>query len=841
MKKFFKWVLVSLIGLQALIIIAGIVIFRMPLPDHEIDVTGLPLSDFVEVIRDERGIPHIYGTNIDDILFAQGYVHAQDRFWQLEFWSHLSTGRLASLIGEPGVGADLLFRTFGFHKVALEEYENLEPEFKNDLINYTAGINAYIESRPQNRLSLEHFVLQFLNPEYVVGTYEPHYPLAWAKMMAYDLNGNFTSEISNSKTFNTLSPEIYNLLIPPYPEEHPYIVEEWEGRGTFVSTGKANNFQQMTQSFFIKYVTKDMQTNQSLGSNSWVVDGTLTDTGLPLLANDPHLSVQLPAIWYENGLHCFPKNRDCQLDTVGFSFAGSPYVIIGYNSDIAWGLTNMGPDVQDLFIEKINPGNENQYQVDDEWIDMQRTTEIIEVAGSDPIVIEVRETHHGPIVSDRSFPINLTSDEGESTFREEARIDLPDNFAVSLSWSALIPGETFVGIRDFNYASNWEEFREATKKFHVPAQNLLYADRDGNIGYQSPGKLPIRRDGLHGDLPIEGWLSENDWQGFVDFEELPYTLNPSSGYIITANQSVHPDQPWPNYYARGYRAEAIERVINQYMSGKISVDDMQAMQINNFDYSAAYVLPYVFNNVYIDSQVLTELKEWAISEEKFEMNIESTGAAAWAVFYKTLAEQTFEELVVFDNAGNEISLQPGNSDSTSEIFRTLLKDPNHIMWDDVNTSGKENLTDILERTLSISDKTIVEIFDSSDSDDWEWGKIHTITYPTNLLGEAGIPILTGLVNIGPVETSGSNFAINSTDWGFGDDFTIGSYPSMRMVVDLSNLDNSRTVLPSGQSGHVMSKYYDDQVDNWIENDMYANYFSREIVELNQKDLMYLRP
>ena len=841
MKKFFKWVLVSLIGLQALIIIAGIVIFRMPLPDHEIDVTGLPLSDFVEVIRDERGIPHIYGTNVDDILFAQGYVHAQDRFWQLEFWSHLSTGRLASLIGEPGVGADLLFRTFGFHKVALEEYENLEPEFKNDLINYTAGINAYIESRPQNRLSLEHFVLQFLNPEYVVGTYEPHYPLAWAKMMAYDLNGNYTSEISNSKTFNTLSPEIYNLLIPPYPEEHPYIVEEWEGRGTFASTGKANNFQQMTQSFFIKYVTKDMQTNQSLGSNSWVVDGTLTDTGLPLLANDPHLSVQLPAIWYENGLHCFPKNRDCQLDTVGFSFAGSPYVIIGYNSDIAWGLTNMGPDVQDLFIEKINPGNENQYQVDDEWIDMQRTTEIIEVAGSDPIVIEVRETHHGPIVSDRSFPINLSSEEGESTFREEARIDLPDNFAVSLSWSALIPGETFVGIRDFNYASNWEEFREATKKFHVPAQNLLYADRDGNIGYQSPGKLPIRRDGLHGDLPIEGWLSENDWQGFVDFEELPYTLNPSSGYIITANQSVHPDQPWPNYYARGYRAEAIERVINQYMPGKISVDDMQAMQINNFDYSAAYVLPYVFNNVYIDSQVLTELKEWAISEEKFEMNIESTGAAAWAVFYKTLAEQTFEELVVFDNAGNEISLQPGNSDSTSEIFRTLLKDPNHILWDDVNTSGKENLTDILERTLSISDKTIVEIFDSSDSDDWEWGKIHTITYPTNLLGEAGIPILTGLVNIGPVETSGSNFAINSTDWGFGDDFTIGSYPSMRMVVDLSNLDNSSTVLPSGQSGHVMSKYYDDQVDNWIENDMYPNYFSREVVELNQKDLMYLRP
>lgn len=830
-----------LIALQAIIIVAGVVIFRMPLPDHEVDVSGLPLTDFVEVIRDERGIPHIYGTNVGDILFAQGYVHAQDRFWQLEFWSHLSTGRLASLIGEPGVGADLLFRTFGFNRVALEEYENLPPEFKQDLIHYTDGINAYIESRPQNRLSLEHFFLQFINPEYKVGTYEPYYPLAWAKMMAYDLNGNFEQEIRNSKTYNTLTPEIAELLRPPYPDEHPYIVEEWEGKGSFTSVGKSNNIEQLYQALFIKYVTKDLQTNQALGSNSWAISGEHTESGLPLLANDPHLSVQLPAIWYENGLHCYPKNRDCELDVVGFSFAGSPYIVIGHNSHIAWGFTNMGPDVQDLFVEKINPSNPNQYEVDGEWRDMDRITEIIEVAGSEPIVIEVRSTHHGPIVSDRSYPVNLNPEEDQVSFADEARIELPDNFSVSLSWPALIPGNTFVGIRDFNYAKNWEEFRDASRLFEVPAQNLLYADVDGNIAYQSPGKLPIRAEGLVGDLPIPGWLSENDWQGFVPFEELPYTINPSSGYIITANQSVHPEQPWPNYYARGYRAEAIERVINQYISEKISVDDMEAMQINNFDYSAAYILPYVFNNVYVDSNILTAMKEWAISETKFEMNKDSSGAAAWAVFYKNFAEQTFEELVVTDNLGNEISLQPGNSDSTSEIFRALLKDPNHILWDDINTPQKENLTDILERALLLADERIVELFDTDDYDKWSWGELHTITYPTNLLGEAGIPILTNLVNIGPVESGGSSFAINSTDWGFGEDFTIGSYPSMRMVVDLSNFDNSRTILPSGQSGHVMSKYYDDQVENWIENKMYILNFSREQVELNQKEYMFLRP
>ena len=553
----------------------------MPLPDHEVDVSGLPLTDFVEVIRDERGIPHIYGTNVGDILFAQGYVHAQDRFWQLEFWSHLSTGRLASLIGEPGVGADLLFRTFGFNRVALEEYENLPPEFKQDLIHYTNGINAYIESRPQNRLSLEHFFLQFINPDYKVGMYEPHYPLAWAKMMAYDLNGNFEQEIRNSKTFNTLTPEIAELLNPPYPDEHPYIVEEWEGKGSFASIGKSNNIEQLYHELFIKYVTKDLQTNQALGSNSWAISGEHTESGLPLLANDPHLSVQLPAIWYENGLHCYPKNRDCELDVVGFSFAGSPYIVIGHNSHIAWGFTNMGPDVQDLFIEKINPSNPNQYEVDGEWRDMDRITEIIEVAGSEPIVIEVRSTHHGPIVSDRSYPVNLNPEEDQVSFADEARIELPDNFSVSLSWPALIPGNTFVAIRDFNYAKNWEEFRDASRLFDVPAQNLLYADVDGNIAYQSPGKLPMRAEGQLGDLPIPGWLSENDWLGFVPFEELPYTINPSSGYIITANQSVHPEQPWPNYYARGYRAEAIERVINQYISQKISVEDMEAMQINN--------------------------------------------------------------------------------------------------------------------------------------------------------------------------------------------------------------------------------------------------------------------
>ena len=833
MKKFIKWLSIVLGALVFIVLIAGVIVFRMPLPDHEIDVSGLPLNDFVEIIRDDRGVPHIYGTNVDDILFAQGYVHAQDRFWQLEFWSHLSTGRLASLIGEPGIGADLLFRTYGFNRVALKEYEEMSPEMKNDLIQYTKGINAYINSRSQRTLSLEHFFLTFINPDYVVDEYLPYYPLAWAKMMAYDLNGNYEAEIRNAKTYGTLSDTIDSLLKPPFPEKHPYIVEGWESVGSFTHNNNSN----ILKSLFISYATKDLRFTDSIGSNSWAISGMHTESGYPILANDPHLSAQLPPIWYENGLHCFPYGPNCNLDVVGLSFAGSPYVIIGHNSSAAWGFTNMGPDVQDLYIEKINPANPNQYEVDGEWVDMDRFTEIIYLPNQDPLVIEVRETHHGPVISDRDYPINNLE------FSEQSRIELPSNYAISLSWTALYPGKTFQSIRDFNYMKNYEEFREATKNFQVPAQNLLYADIEGNIAYQSPGLIPIRAEGHSGHYPIAGWDSSNDWKGFVPFEELPYVLNPESGYIITANQSIHPDQPWSDSHNKGYRAQSIKRVIENNVTEKVSVEDVMAMQINNYDYSPVYILPYIFDSVYSDSLILNEMKAWTESENQFEMNIDSSGAAAWAVFIKNLVNETFEELIVYDGSGEEINLIPGHSDTTIEILLSMLKDPNHVLWDHESTPNKENLSDLLVIVLDAADKEITTLLGDNPKK-WEWGEIHTITYSTNFLGQAGIPPLTALVDLGPFRVSGSANTINATGWSFDGDYSIADkfgHPSMRMIVDLSNFNNSKTVLPTGQSGHVTSKYYDDQVDSWISNEMFPQYYSREIVELNQKDVMYLRP
>ena len=831
--KLLKLLLRLLIGLIIVIPIAGFVLIRSPLPNHSDDISGLPLNDSVEVIRDERGVPHIYGTNVDDILFAQGYIHAQDRFWQLEFWSHLSTGRLASLIGEPGIDADLLFRTYGFNRVAEKEYEEMNPEMKNDLIQYVKGINAYINSRSQRKLSLEHFFLTFLNPDYVVDEYLPHYPLAWAKMMAYDLNGNYDAEIRNARTFGVLPDSINNLLKPAFPQDHPYIVDEWESVGSFAS----NNNLIIPEALFASYLTRDLRYTDSIGSNSWVISGAHTESGYPILANDPHLSAQLPPIWYENGLHCYPYGPSCSLDVVGLSFAGSPYVIIGHNSSSAWGFTNMGPDVQDLYIEKINPSNQNQYEVDGDWVDMDRFTEIIYIPNEDPLIIEVRETHHGPIISDRDYPINSLK------FSEQSRIGLPKDYAISLSWTALYPGKTFQAIRDFNYMRNYEEFREASKNFHVPAQNLLYADVEGNIAYQSPGLVPIRAEGHSGQFPIPGWISSNDWKGFVPFDNLPISLNPLSGYIITANQSIHPDQPWLDSHNKGYRALSIRRVIESKIPEKISVEDVMDMLINNYDYSPVYILPYIFDAIYNDSLLLNELKEWTVSDNQYEMNIDSSGAAAWAVLLKNLVNETFDELVVLDGSGEEINLYPGHSDSTIEILLTMLKDPNHELWDHKSTDTKENLSDLLEIVFDLAETEIINLL-GDDPKKWEWGEIHTITYSTNLLGQAGIAPLTALVDIGPLSVSGSANTINATGWSFDGDYSIADkfgHPSMRMIVDLSNFDNSMTVLPTGQSGHVMSKHYDDQVENWIQNNMLPQYFGREVIEANKKSVMHLTP
>ncbi|MCS6906726.1 MAG: penicillin acylase family protein, partial [Anaerolineales bacterium] len=531
---------------------------RKSFPQTEGQIQLPELSQAVDIYRDRMGVPHLYAATLDDLFFAQGYVHAQDRFWQMDLWRHIGSGRLSEMFGAAQVQTDAFLRTLGWRQLAEQEYELLSAESKAILNAYSEGVNAYLRDHQGAALSLEYAILGVVNRDYVVEPWTPIHSLTWAKVMAWDLGGNLAAEIERAILLGSLPSEKVAELYPPYPEDHPSIVPAG-GEADLETQSRSSNIesalpQSATVTQALRSSLKNLRSLQAwlgengdaIGSNSWVVAGSRTVTGKPLLANDPHLGIQMPSIWYQIALHCHPKSAACPLEVAGFSFAGVPGVIIGHNERIAWGFTNVNPDVIDLYIERVNPENPNQYEVNGRWAEFETRQEVIRVSGGEPVTITVRLSRHGPIISDTYEPLMDKADPKDKAtkpFRERAGINLPESYAIAMRWTALEPAPVFEAIWGFNKANNWVEFRRAAQAFAVPAQNLLYADVDGNIAYQMPGRIPIRAKG-DGRLPVPGWTDEYEWVGYIPFEELPYALNPPQGYIVTANNRV-PSADYP--------------------------------------------------------------------------------------------------------------------------------------------------------------------------------------------------------------------------------------------------------------------------------------------------------
>ncbi|MEA3440728.1 MAG: penicillin acylase family protein, partial [Chloroflexota bacterium] len=483
-------ILIGLIGILLLAAVAlavfGFFTVRRSFPqiNGEIQVNG-PDST-IDIYRDSSGIPHIYADTQHDLFYAQGYIHAQDRFWQMDFWRHLSSARLSEMFGDSQLETDMFLRTLGWARVAEQELQMLDEDSLAILEAYTDGVNAYLADHDGSELSLEYAVLKLQNAGYQVEPWQPLHTQTWAKVLAWDLGGNMDSEIERAKLMNMFPPELVVDLTPPYPDDAPIIVPvpNTSAGPPTEATVDLSYLQDQGVLAALDVILSQIESLEGMlgergpgiGSNSWTLSGELTDTHMPLLANDPHLSAQMPSIWYEVGLHCTRKGPDCPYDVAGFSFTGTPGVVIGHNDSIAWGFTNVGPDVQDLYIEKINPQNPNQYEVNGEWVDMTLVEEVIQVAGAESVPITVRYTRHGPIVSDTYGDLE--------DFDLNAGIELPEYYAISLRWTALEPGTIFKAIWQFNAAQNWQEFREGAAMFSVPSQNLVYADVDGNIGYQ---------------------------------------------------------------------------------------------------------------------------------------------------------------------------------------------------------------------------------------------------------------------------------------------------------------------------------------------------------------------
>jgi len=797
-----------------------------PQIDGEIQNSGL--DGPIDIYRDSYGVPHIYASSIHDLMFAQGFVHAQDRFWQMDFWRHQGSGRLSELLGANTLDTDKFLRTLGWERIAEEEFAQMDPEMQAIFEAYAEGVNAYLAERQGSALSLEYAFLPLINPGYEPQLWTPINTLTWAKAMAWELGSSkLNNEITYAMLLHDLPQETIDFLLPPYPEDHPVIVPNPHLASTF-DANSSNQAELLTTIYPALEEAKQLITangahlSDEIGSNNWVISGELTESGVPLLANDMHLAAQMPSIWYENGLHCAPISEECSYEAIGFSFAGTPGIVAGHNANVAWGFTNVGPDVVDLYIEKINPQNPNQYEFQGEWVDMEINTEMIEVAGSDPIELTVRLTHHGPLI---------TEVYGLEDFRNVAGVDLPENYALSIRWTALDPTCLMCAIWGFDTATNWDEFRTAAAQFSAPSQNIVYADLSGNIGYQTPGIIPIRAEGHSGQYPVPGWTGEYEWQRYIPFEELPYAFNPPEGYIASANNAVvGPAYPYliSQQFAYGFRAQRIVDLI-EASPGPIDAAYIQAMHGDNMDLLAAEIIPILMNTP-LDRDELLETR--ALFEGwDYQMDMDSASAALYAAFWKHLLALTFEDQV-------PEYFWPSGGTLWMEVVRQILDDPANAWWDDQSTPEVESRDDIFSLSLEAARTELREIT-GKDSSKWAWGDLHTLTFYHQVMNN--FPLINKVFNRGPYRTSGGSAIVNATAWSTKGTFEVPHLPSERVIMDLRNWQNSQSIHPTGQSGHAYHPHYVDMADPWRLIEYHPQHWERTSIEANAEGHLRLIP
>ncbi|MEN8238043.1 MAG: penicillin acylase family protein [Actinomycetota bacterium] len=840
LRKVWRVVLWSALGLTIVAIVAGAMFARysvsraFPQTEGTIHIAGL--DGDVEIIRDSMGVPHIYADTPRDLFLAQGYVHAQDRFFQMDFWRHISYGRLSEIFGDASIETDTFIRTLGWGPLAEMQYQAETDEGKSALDAYALGVNAYLETQSPSDLSFEYSIIEIINHDYTPEPWTGAQSLAWGKVMAWDLGGNMDSEIGRSMALGVLPPERVSQLYPPYPgDRNPYIID---GAPAEAGTPAALHASVDARDELGRAAAAIEAVNKltgggeetGIGSNSWAVSGDHTPTGMPYLMNDPHLGSQMPSIWYQVGLHCRAVTDECPYDVAGFSFAGSPGVIIGHNADIAWGFTNVGPDVEDLYIEKLNPANPDQYEVNGEWVDMDIRTETIEVAGGESQEITIRSTRHGPVISGVTESLDDFDNSG---------IDTPPEYAIALRWTGLDEGlpslvQPVLGI---NQASNFDEFKEAALLFAVPSQNMLYADTQGNIGYVVPGNIPIRASG-NGTLPVPGWTDDNEWTGIIPYDELPWMLNPESGYIVTANNAVIPEGDYPYLITKdwsyGHRAKRILSLVTSNFG--IPLEDHMRVQFDSHDPNAARILPFLTTALASPGVEVSDTARVAINQlEAWDLQdlANSAGAAVWNATWKNLLELTFQ-----DELPEQI--WPGGNSRWFEVVGSLVDNPNDPFWDDVTTPDTETRDDILVAAFVAAVDELTGLL-GSDASTWTWGAIHEMTFINASLGASGIAIIEDRFNRGPYPASGSAGIVNAVGWTTTEGFAVDWLPSMRMLVDLADLSNSLAVHTTGQSGHVDHEHYDDMIPLWLNGQNVPFLWERADIRADAQATLFLKP
>ncbi len=759
----------------------------------------------VQVLRDRWGVPHVYAANAHDLFFAQGYVVGQDRLWQLEMSRRMARGRLAELFGRSLLRFDRSTRTLGLARAAEREWQHLPAEARTLLQAYVDGLNAALEQRRgAGRLPLE-YALVYAQPE----PFSPVDCLAGAKLMYWALSENGAFEMSRARFLAQAGEALARRLLPPYSDGAPVIVPAGVDGYRFLTRSDAKGLAALWP--------LEPLPGPHRGSNNWVVHGSRTRSGRPLLANDTHLDLFMPSAWYTVGLH------GGGFDVAGESFAGLPGVVIGHNAHVAWGLTDLVPDVQDLYVETLDdPARPRRYLFRGAWLDLELERHVLRVRGGDAVPLDVRRTHHGPLV-------------------HEALTGFRDERPLALAWTGFDGATLVQSVLDLARASDWNGFRRALSLWDGPHMNFVYADVAGHIGYQAAGSIPTRAPRHGGELPAPGADGTHEWGAPIPFDELPRTFDPPAGFIATANQKVT-GPGYPHHlgyeFADPYRALRLQALLAA--DAQTDVAAAQRMQADTFHLPAEALRPMLLRARPRDATeqaALGVLRDWNLRCDPGQR-----GAAVYQALYRALVQET-----VGDELGTKLR------DEYMEYYWVhapvlidLVQRADDALFDDLTTRDRrETRDDIATRALHAGVAWLRQQAGASTAQ-WDWGRLHPVRLRHRPFGLLGNALLERVFNYGPVPDPGCDrFTVNvawfNVDGDEADPFSADAGVSQRVVFDLADWDRAAASNSTGQNEALLHPHRTDLADAWLRHEYHPLPFSRAAVLAHASARLTLEP
>ncbi len=766
---------------------------RVSLPQVDGTIRLAGLKHPVEVLRDLHGVPHLRAESLADLMLAQGYVTAQDRLWQMDMSRLMAFGELSEILGPSALHSDIENRVLGFHQAAERAVAELDPHSRRLLAAYSDGVNAFISTH-HGRLPIEFVILH-----YQPRPWRPADCFAVALNMMKMLNSSWRLDLMREFILSRVGPKLYQDMFPDSsPLDHP-VAEMVQGpvravepndHGLLAERFRPDEFPSARTFMGILRPWHDF--GPALGSNDWVVGGAHTSSGKPLLSNDPHLHLGVPSIWYQIQL------ESPEVDVAGVSLPGIPAVIIGHNQRIAWGMTNTGPDVQDLFVEKFNPHNPRQYLYDGHWQQAKLRQETIHVRGRPDYQLTAYTTRHGPIIS------------------HFGGRDL------ALEWTALQPHA--LSIRTFiklDEAQNWQQFKNALRAFSGPEQNMVYADVEGNIGYYAPGWVPVRRKG-DGSLPVPGDTNEYGWQGYIPFEDLPHAFNPPSGILATANSRVVP-LGYPYFITRDWEAPWRTARIYQLLDNHhhLTVADMLRMDSDIYSIEDEWLVGWLIKAAQARPPQGTQMREALRILKKWDGEARMRSPAPLICKF---TRHALMARLLRPKLGKDYRFYHWG------LRWTFVDNILRNQWRRWLPPGDPDFNATLMDSLRAALGRITRLTGTSNPQRWQWGTTIPLLFRHPL---DALPLMKYVFDVGPFPQRGMSTTVKATRPNLG--------PSMRMVVDFANLDHSVNNLPLGESGQIFSPYYKDQFSAWYAGKSFLMPFTNHAVAAAAVHKLTLEP